>query len=599
VIDTIKKLLTFLDKRSRIQLYLLLIPALITAILEIASIGMILPLIPVLLGETTSPNKVLEWLPHSFSDTNPESALITIMAIFAGLFILKNIAILGMVYVINRFSARKLALFSQRSLRHYLNLPYEFHLKRNSSEILYNLTQGGPVAFDGLRIILTIILESILILTTGLLLLLVEPEIVLGIAVFLLAIGGLFYCVMAPIIRHWGEKSHALESLAIKTVNQSLGAIKDIKVLNCYSYLLDIYKNQTDGMATYHSRSLTAQNLPRLIVESVVIIGFGIVVLILLEARGSVTEVVAVLGLFGMAALRLMPSMNRILGSATELKHRASRISALFNDLNLEYAFDSSKSINISNLDLPFDLSIELKNLFFQYEGTSQIALSNINFSIFKGESVGIVGPSGSGKSTMVDIIMGLFLPTSGQLLIDGNDASRNLGTWQAHIGYVSQQIYLTDDSLRRNIAFGIEDIEIDNSQILKVLKLANLHELVEELPEGLETIVGERGIRLSGGQRQRIGIARALYRNPEILIFDEATSALDNETEKEVSEAIESLANEKTIVVIAHRLSTVKKCARLVLMDKGTISDIGDFTSLMESSARFQHMVNLGKLES
>jgi len=598
LIDTVKKLLSFLDHRSRLQLYLLLIPALLTALLEMASFGMILPLIPALMGEKNSAKEFFERFSGIFFDVDPGQFLVLIIALFSGLFILKNICILGMIYIINRFVAYKLALFSQRMFRLYLYLPYTFHLQRNSSEILYNLSQGGPVAFDGLRLMLTIVMECTLVITTGILLLVIEPEIVLWVTGFLLVVGFLFYQVMAPIFRRWGEMSHSLESQVVKTISQTLGAIKDIKVLNCYSYLFRIYGKQTNGMANYHSRSMTAQHLPRLLMETVIIMGFGVIVLVLLEIRGSVFEVITVLGLFGMAALRLMPSINRILGSTTELKHRASRIDALFKDLNQGIELRELPSSSIVGPAQPFDHEIQLKNLSFRYEGTDQTALFNINISILKGESIGIVGVSGSGKSTMVDVIMGLFAPSAGQLLVDGKDVSGNLEPWQRHLGYVPQQIYLVDETLRRNIAFGLEDTEIDEEQVLNVIALANLNELVDDLAEGLDTVVGERGIRISGGQRQRIGIARALYRDPDIIVFDEATAALDNETEREITLALESLASEKTIIVIAHRLSTITNCDRLIFMDQGKIVDSGDFNTLMKANRDFQRMVKLGNLD-
>lgn len=592
-----RKLLSFLDPPSRVQLYLLLVPMLVTAVLEVASVGMILPLIAVMFGGGDNNSEMISWLLAVLNEPDPQRLLFLVTLIFAVFFILKNVAFLAMIYIVNLFAQMKLALFRQRMFDMYLHRPYTFHLHRNSAEILRNLFQSTSTAFLALQLMMNLVLEGILVLSVCLLLVTIEPWIMIIVSGVMVAVGLLFYRFMSPMFRNWGERTHWFEARIFQSINQALGAIKVVKVLNCHSFFRRSFSELTDQLALVQSRNSTAQNLPRVLVESVMVILLLGMTVAFLKTHGSVQEVISILGLFGVAALRLMPSINRILGFATDLRRCTAPVDDLYDDLQ-EGLVDSEKPVETEDrVLLPFNRAIQMENLSYAYGSKAQEAqvLKGINLTIAKGESIGVVGSSGAGKTTLIDILMGLLSPSGGKLLIDGADAFNDLPAWQRRLGYVPQNIYLLDDTLRRNIAFGVEDDEINEERIVATIGMAHLDNVLSGLGDGLDTMLGEHGVRLSGGQRQRIGIARALYRDPEVLVFDEATSALDSETEREVTLAIEELSGEKTLIIIAHRLSTVRKCDRLVFMKDGNIVDVGGFNELMDRSPDFRRMVELG----
>lgn len=290
-----------------------------------------------------------------------------------------------------------------------------------------------------------------------------------------------------------------------------------------------------------------------------------------------------------MAALRLMPSMNRILTGAAELRNRLAAVDVLYTDMNDASLEGNYGYADCRKEDLPFKNEISINDLTFTYKNINQPAITRTSLVIRRGQSIGIFGPSGSGKSTVLDLLLGLLEQQAGSITVDGTDIRTNIGAWQKHLGYVPQNIFLLDDTLRRNIAFGIGDDEIDEQRINEVVELSNLSAVIDELVDGLETPLGESGSRLSGGQRQRVAIARALYRDPDVLVFDEATSALDIETEREITEALDRLKGHKTIIIISHKLSIVGKCNDVVFMDNGQVADKGPLETLLTNNKRFR----------
>jgi ABC-type multidrug transport system fused ATPase/permease subunit len=379
-----------------------------------------------------------------------------------------------------------------------------------------------------------------------------------------------------------------------------MGGIKFTKVLGRERYFLGEYSRHSKEFFNLQSWYEVIGKTPKYIMEIVAFGGVLGLVLFFIYTDQMTNEVIPLIGLFAFAGYRLMPALQGIYDSFTRFRFNRSVLNKIHYDMN-EGGL-SEVEVDFKELlpeQIEFKKNIKLEDMSFSYEGNRNRVLEDIDMDIKKGMSVGIVGTTGSGKTTLVDIILGLLTPTEGSLYVDGNKITEdNVRNWQANLGYVPQDIFLCDDTITKNIAFGYNDEDIDMRQVKKVAKMANISKFIEdELPDGYDTVIGERGVRLSGGQRQRIGIARALYHDPEVLIFDEATSSLDNVTEKSVLKAIEDVSKLKTMIVIAHRLTTVKNCDRIYLIDKGRIIDKGKYSELEERNERFKEMVGVSNL--
>jgi ABC-type multidrug transport system fused ATPase/permease subunit len=366
----------------------------------------------------------------------------------------------------------------------------------------------------------------------------------------------------------------------IQTIQQGLGAVKDVQVLGREDWFVNEHRERQKLDAELLRRINTVQAVPRLWLEVMAMAGLAGLVAIMLATGKDVDAIIPTVGLFAATSFKVLPSINKVVNSKQTLKVSRSTIETIHHDLDLPVGLSSI----IENSSFQFE-SVVVDRLNFKYEQSEFLVLTDINLKINSGEAVGFVGQSGSGKSTLIDIMLGLLDPQSGSVSINGQSLEDVKQSWQKTIGYIPQTIFLMDDSLRRNIAIGISDNEIDEVAIVEALKSAQLEDFVASLPEGLDTVVGERGVRLSGGQRQRIGIARALYHRPSVLVLDEATSSLDTETEHGVMQAVQALQGDKTVIIVAHRLSTVEYCDRLYRLDAGRIVDEGTFDEVMNRS--------------
>jgi len=597
MIKSIRQLIEILDPSSRLHFALLIIPMLLMTLLEIASIGLVIPVIQVLIlgkqdGQLTQ--YIMTALP-----IGPDDDLgLWVTGFFAVFFVLKNIFLLAMIYIVNRVVAYKTAVFAHTIFNVYLSRPMEFHFNNNSAGLLLNITTGIDRALETVRLTLLMVLDALLMVGAFVLLVYAEPVATLCAAFVLVAVGLSFFKVASPIFRFWGEITMKMEGSLIKWINQAFEGIRIVKLMQAQSYMNKKIEETVFQRAHYYCRSVTAIHIPRLMIEAIVVIGFLGIVLILISAEQRPVDVIGVLGLFGMAALRLMPSLNRLLTSATEIRRSAAFISQVHEALTT----DDKAPPHAENYEtlphLPFESEVRVEGVIYTYPDSEHSALHEIDLVIAKGETVGIVGPSGGGKSTLMDIILGLLKPEQGRLTVDGEDVFENLPRWQRQIGFVPQQIFLMDDTLRRNVAFATRDEDIDEDQVQRVLQMARLDEFVGTLPDGLSTMLGERGSRLSGGQRQRIAIARALYRNPDVLVFDEATSALDNETDREIRRTIDSLSGEKTMLICAHRLNTVLHCNKIVFMKDGRIASVGPHDELVRKNADYARLCSLENFE-
>jgi ABC-type multidrug transport system fused ATPase/permease subunit len=390
-----------------------------------------------------------------------------------------------------------------------------------------------------------------------------------------------FYRLSRTHLLRWGRARQHHEGLRIQHLQQGLGGAKDVKLLGREEDFFAQYRIHNEGTATVQQHLSTLQQLPRLWLELLGAVGLASLVLVMIAQGKPLAALLPTLGLFGVAAFRLMPSVGRMMASLQVMRYNLPVVDTLHRELGI---IDTSAPFRHDSQPLRFNGALVLDRVGFNYPNTDTAAISGVSLSIARGTSVGFVGGSGAGKSTLVDVILGLLTPATGRVAVDGIDIQTNLRGWQDQIGYVPQSIYLTDDTLRRNVAFGLPDDQVDASAVSRALKAAQLDEFVSDLPAGLETVVGERGVRLSGGQRQRIGIARALYHDPPVLVLDEATSSLDTANEQGVMAAVNALHGDKTLIIVAHRLSTVARCDRLFRLEHGRLVEEGSFDAVMKS---------------
>lgn len=454
----------------------------------------------------------------------------------------------------------------------YMFKPYVFYLTHNSAELIRNLTSEVANLGVILRAAAVIFIDGIILVSVFSLLVYVEP---LGtISIFLVLIFSVLMFQLATKDRliKYGKSRQYHGGKLIQHVQQGISSVKDVKVLGREMEFIDWYNNHNTKGVKAERFQYILSSMPRLFLEMVVIIGLVLLVCILLWSGKSASSISLVLSVYAVATFRLLPSVNRILAAIQQLRFCFPSVSVLVNELsaisNDDGLFRKKQGVSTN----PLNKEISANCLSFKHVGSNNFILKDINLIIKRGSCVGFVGSSGAGKSTFIDIILGLLKPTSGSILIDGVDIYQNLSRWQQSIGYVSQHIYLTDDTIRRNIAFGVNESEINDAAILKAIDSAQLTEVISELPENTETLIGEHGVRFSGGQRQRIGIARALYHNPSVLILDEATSALDKDTEAEVMKTIEALHGQKTIIIVSHNHNTLSNCDKIFLIENGKI---------------------------
>jgi ABC-type multidrug transport system fused ATPase/permease subunit len=460
---------------------------------------------------------------------------------------------------------------SQRLFERYLRENYEFHLQHNSGQLIRNLTtEATELANRFLYPAITILTELTVLIGIAALLFYLQP---VGASALFLTTGTAIYgfqYVTRRRLLEWGRRRQQHEGFRIQRAQEGLGGVKDIKLLGREEEFIEQFRQHNTNVALVDHKRLALSHLPRLWLETIGVAGLTVLVIAVLLRDNSTANLVPTIGLFAAATFRILPSANRLLNALQSVRYASAVIDLIDRELNAGFG----KRPAVRGEPIRFEREIELRDVSYLYPNAAGPSLRNITLHIGKGESIGFVGTSGAGKSTLVDVLLGLLKPTSGQILVDGEDVQDGLRNWQDLFGYVPQSIFLTDDTLRRNVAFGLRDEDIDDEAVRRALDAAQLTDLVATLPEGMHTLVGERGIRLSGGQRQRIGIARALYHNPPVLVFDEATSALDMDTEAGIMESISALKGSRTMIIVAHRLSTVENCDRIYRLEDGRIAD-------------------------
>ncbi len=579
-VATARTVWRILDKNEKKWFVFLLVGALLGAVLDTLSITLVLPAVSLL----TDPNfktehKSLQPIFNLFGDPSPGSIVVIGMFLLVGVYIVKNIYLGTAKYLQMRFQARVEVRLSNGLFEKYLHQPYSYHLTQNSSGLIRNLMDARAITDYAIAPVLLVFTETLILLGLATVLLVIQPVGSIAVVSTMGLSGYFFHRVTRKYAGIWGKERQFHDGERLKEAQHGFGGIKDVKILGHEQHFLERYEAHNDAKVSADQKFMFLQQLPILWLEVLVIFGLASLVSILIARGQSTSDLLPTLAIFAAAAFRVMPSAQRTLNSLQSLKYGHSILETISNDLSL-----STSSSLITTHETANNISqIELRNVSFGYEGIQVETIKNISLTIGKGQSVGFVGASGAGKSTLIDLVLGLLEPTDGQILVNGGNISEDIRLWQRNIGYVPQSIFLTDDTLRSNIAFGLTKEMIKDEAVEKALAAAQLSDFVKTLPAGLETMVGERGIRLSGGQRQRIGIARALYHNPSLLVLDEATSSLDLETESGVMEAVEELHGQKTIIIVAHRLSTVSKCDNLALIENGELVAFGPVEAVMK----------------
>ena len=601
---------------SRKSLPLLLFVFILSSVAEALGIGLIGPFLN-LASDPDSLHKIplLKWtyLQLNLQTTSQFVPVIGLAIVIV--FCLKScLYFLAQKYIAN-FSFNQRGKLTTRLLKAYLTVPYSFYLRKNSASIINNIinetiwfTLGCMLPLLGAIANLTIVLILLLLLAQT------DLRLLILILAILLPVFLLFYQLRTR-FKQWGRETVEANQETIRIINHSLGGLKETRIIGCEAHFQQQMEQQAQIMANALSRSYTFQKVPRIVIETCLILFLVIFISVSQLLFGqNIQEITPILAIFAVASMRIIPATSQIIQAMSQIQNKSFGVNQLYLDLQETEQQNTTISLEEFNLTkdslanfqngknqaINFRKEVKLKEIAYSYPGTSKPAINQLSLTFNKGQSIALIGKSGAGKTTLVDIILGLLQPQSGDIIVDGksiysdkssiNDPNfcqdrtrlNKLRAWQNLIGYIPQSIFLMDDTIEKNIAFGVPDRLIDSTKIKQAIKAAQLEELVEQMPQGIKTTVGERGLRLSGGQRQRIGIARALYHEREILVLDEATSALDNETEKLVSEAINSLVGTKTLIIIAHRLTTVENCDRIYLLENGRIVKSGSYQEVV-----------------
>lgn len=570
----LQNLLRLFSSREKLQFGILLIMIFIGALLEMIGVGLVIPFI----GLINSPIAIAEflaWLPFEIKKMPTNQLFSLACVIFIVFFFIKNAYLTFALDFQYRFIYSKQADFSRRLFERYLEKPYIYFLQKNTAELQRNINSEVTNFFSfAILPMLSVISEGLVVLLIGMLLLVTHPIIVLIATILLGSCGYTFSKVFHSRLQRYGLQQQYNSARKIQWVDQGFGGIKEVKITGAKKFFVGQFSKYNADYNQAMRVIGVVNQLPRLLIETVVVATLMVGLLLILNNGYTMAELVPMLALFAVAAFRLMPSVNRMISGLSLIRTYGCAIDLISADL-LPIAEESQEYLNdMVGTKRTTKPGITLNKVSFRYPDTCGDIISSISLFIPQGSSVAFVGASGAGKTTLIDIVLGILLPSAGEVLVDGLNIMVNPYEWQKRLGYIPQSIYLFDDTIRSNIAFGCNNSKIDDRKIWDALKAARLDTFVMALPDGLDTLVGERGVRLSGGQRQRIGIARAIYRDPEVLILDEATSALDVTTEREIMGTVEKLREGRTVIIIAHRLSTIENCDIIFELKNGKLID-------------------------
>lgn len=602
-LSTLKKAWALLDDREQRNAWIVLAVVLLGAMSSAVMVGSVLPFLSVL----SDPSRIestaaLAWAYQTFGFTSGYSFLIGLGVVSLAVIVLTSLVQILKTWAVARFSMMRAHSISYKLMAAYLRQPYEFFLNRHSGEMSTRiLAESQQVVSQCLGPAADLIAGALTILAVISLLLFVDPVVTL--AAFSV-LGGAYvgiYTLNRRLLKALGRTRFEANKIRFRVAHEALGGIKDIKLLGRETSYVARYAEPSQRMARTIVAVQLISQVPQFLLQAVAYGGIILLCVIMMDEEGLASgaglgSIVPILGVFAFAGQRLMPELSKVYRSLAQLQASAAAVDSIYDDLMDHAAGGALPKTTPAGLGVRN--YFELSEISYRYPGADRAGVKDITVKISAGDRIGIVGGTGAGKTTLADLILGLLVPEKGSIAVDGTPVTEsNLRAWQQSVGYVPQEIFLTDASVSENIALGIPKDQIDQNRVEEAARIARLDQFIcDELPEGYATEIGERGVRLSGGQRQRIGIARALYHEADLIVFDEATSALDNLTERDVMAAIDALPNEKTVVLIAHRLSTVRKCDKIIVMDGGQIVGYDHWDTLMASNAAFQRIAKLGE---
>ena len=574
----LKKLSSILDRQQKIKIVGLLVLILVGGLLETAGVSLILPVLSAILDEEGfAANETVVYFMNLLGFEHVRSFTYFLLAVLIFMYVFKAVYLVVSTYIQSRFVNNNRCRCTTNLLSQYLHRPYEYYLYAETSTILRTIYGDMDNIFNLLLQCMNLAAELVVSVCLGVFLLFMDFKMMVVVVGLLLGVTIFITKVVKPRLNRVGAAARGAQADLYKWILQSVTGIKDVKVYNKESYFTGRYRTSSSEYAEYQVKNNVLTSLPRLLIETVAIVGILLYIVISMAAGIDLKSLIPLISAFALSAMRLLPSVNRVNTYMANIAFYESALDYIYENVDTDELSkqeeEDSRRLTENNKNLiTLENEIRLSDIIFAYPNTDKRIFDRADMVIPVGKSIGVVGASGAGKTTVVDVLLGLLQLQGGTITSDGKDIFDNYEAWLAHVGYIPQSIYMLDDSIRNNIAFGVKEEDIDDARVWEVLAQAQMKEFVEELPDKLDSQIGERGVRISGGQRQRLGIARALYHDPELLIFDEATSALDNDTETAIMEAIDTLHGQKTMVIIAHRLRTIENCDMIYEVKDGRI---------------------------
>lgn len=573
IIRVLKKYRMIMSRGQKLRIGIIILMMLIGGVLETLSVSLVLPLVTAIMQpDFIETNKYAKMVCELFHLHSANTFMILVIVGLIVMYIGKNLFLYLEYYTQTRFVCNNRYALQQRMMQSYITRPYEFFLNESSAEVMRVIGGDVSAAFSLMSTLMSLFTELVISSALVITIIAVDPMMAGLVGIVLIILMMFLGVVMKPILRSAGLKSQKSSTILSKWLMQSMHGIKEVKVASKEAFFVEQYAKAGRDAIECEKKNLVMINIPRLTIEAVTVSAMlGVIAVLMLRGKNA-SDLVPQLSAFAMAAMRLLPSANRLSVAFNSISYQEPMLDKMIENLRDVSEWENAVENEEHHANITLNRQLEMQGITYRYPNTDEPVLCNANMVVPVGKSVGIVGASGAGKTTAVDILLGLLKPENGQVLVDGKNIEEDYRGWLSHLSYIPQSIYMLDDTIRANVAFGFDLKKVSDEHIWRALREAQLEEFVKSLPEGLDTSIGERGVRLSGGQRQRIGIARALFTDPELIILDEATSALDNETEAAIMEAINALHGKKTLIIIAHRLTTIEECDMVYRVEDGKI---------------------------